>query len=430
MSFNNINSLFESLLSPYINDIDYDTEIKKIINFYDIQSAKYPEDEIINKYKNDITKIKYILAKNSNNKKSKMTIYYYLLNIQDDIENYLATKQKTKNSTPESVKKNNTEVKKTGRLENEESDNEMTEEETDEIEKTEDDDNYSNYDNEDMQEEINEEEKEKSSNDNDEINNAINQFMDIVSNYSTKDYNKEKDNNKEVDKEKIISTPLKSTKPKKIENDEQSNNNQTSNDGKINITNVKKEYVNQVEQNNDTKIQTLFYWYKGEENYLTISCTERLIKVVFIVDDTNIFKKSNIKIINDYLATQKINIELTDNLTYNSIIDDEYDKYILCIKVLKILVDNQEDFKKYIEEINKKDDNLKKDIQDLIDNIKLKYSFIPNIENHIKRIFDDIVKHEYIDKNTLDYEIIYKPLYEILKNSNDKEVKNINNYNI
>jgi hypothetical protein len=394
MSFNNINSLFESLLGPYVKKINYNDEIQKIINYYDLQFSKYSNNTNISKYKQDIDKIKNLISKNNLDEKSIMTIYYYLANIYDEIYEYLETSNDNENNIP-------TKIQKTGRLFNEEKNVETKK---------------SNC----IDENIQENEENKIDTD-DIIDKTIDQFMNIFDNNIVND---KTDNNKiknNFNTDQLVSTPL-TTKTKKINNTE---NNENKKEEK-----VKKENVNEIEENTDIENQTMVYWYKGEDNYLTIKCTERLIKVIFVLDDNNVFKNSDIVLVNNYLSSQKLNIELMENLIYNSVIDNEYEKIIDSIKILKIFIDNQEDFKKFIAEMTKKDDNIKKEIQNLIDNIKQKYSFIPNIENHIKRIFNDIIKHEYIDKNTLDFEIIYKPLYEILKNTNDKNIKNIDNYKI
>ena len=200
-----------------------------------------------------------------------------------------------------------------------------------------------------------------------------------------------------------------------------------------------KENVNEPENEVDWKLINELFYYSGDKvnGHLKVFKQKdeksRLIKFEMLVEKTNCFNiiiYKNYNIINQYLELKGFDPVFKYNkLEYITTYDSDYDKKVAdADKLIKFIIADSDNFYNTI--INK-DNTIKqgiKEIQSVIDSLTAKYSDIPDINNHIKRVFTDLINHEFVEKKSLDYAIVYYPIDQLKKKYNYPEIWKLENY--
>lgn len=184
----------------------------------------------------------------------------------------------------------------------------------------------------------------------------------------------------------------------------------------------KKEDVNEIDESEIWVYNKSFY-YNGrmtkERGILNVyvNKTNTLIKFVYDFFYNNQFKqqiKRDYKIINQFFDIFKMEqLWNSENLEYIKVLNNPNDYNILlknAIEYLKFMVEYNKEFTSYIDN---KPQVIKKGITEVQRFINLtldNYSDVHDFKYCFKKIVKDYFNHEFVDKNSLDYLLVYVPL--------------------
>lgn len=248
--------------------------------------------------------------------------------------------------------------------------------------------------------------------------------------------------NKVIGEYKKLINELKNNK---MAIDEEDKSNDEPKTQEVKQINYQKEDIKKIEKDNYWELFNSYKYQKQNKDNTIISGflniykqdnnDSRLLKFEFVFNDNNYFStmiKKDYNIVNLYFE----NNGFDPLFKYNKL---EYIKlyvenlkfyYDEAYKILEFMADKSDDFYKFVQNRCSNNQEGIKEIQQFIDNLKVIYSNIPNIDKHIKRIFTDLINHEYIEKNSLDYDIVYDPINQLKKKYNDPQIWKLNNFKI
>lgn len=207
----------------------------------------------------------------------------------------------------------------------------------------------------------------------------------------------------------------------------------------------KKEDVNMTEEDEKWIFCSSYQYYENNNlnNYGTMvvyyNNNKTLIRFCFNFSDNyqNQFKTEIVKDykkVNQYFDIHKLDqIWNSEKLEYVKPLDNNtislQNKLINnAIEYLKFMIDHNEDFKSFI---NSQPNMIKKGIEEVqrFINITLEnYSDVHDFKFYFKKLFIGYLKHEYVDKNSLDFLLIYAPLNDLKKIYNDPKIWVIKNF--
>ena len=209
--------------------------------------------------------------------------------------------------------------------------------------------------------------------------------------------------------------------------------------------NYQKEDIKKIEKDNDWELFNSYKYQKQNKDNTIISGflniykqdnnDSRLLKFEFIFNNNNYFSvmiKKDYNIVNLYFENNGFDpLFKYDKLEYIKLYSENLKFYYdEAYKILEFMANKSDDFYKFVQNRGSSNQEGIKEIQQFIDNLKIIYSNIPNIDKHIKRIFTDLINHEYIEKNSLDYDIVYNPINQLKKKYNDPQIWKLNNFKI
>lgn len=200
-----------------------------------------------------------------------------------------------------------------------------------------------------------------------------------------------------------------------------------------------KENVNESENEVDWKLINELFYYSGDNviGHLKVfkqnDKESRLIKFEMLVEKTNSFNTmiyKNYNIVNQYLELKGFDpVFKYDKLEYITSYDSDYDKKVAdADKLIKFIIADSENFYNTIINKDKTIQKGIKEIQSIIYGLIVKYSDIPDINEHVKRVFTDLINHEFVEKKSLDYAIVYYPIDQMKKKYNYPEIWKLENY--
>lgn len=189
------------------------------------------------------------------------------------------------------------------------------------------------------------------------------------------------------------------------------------------IKNVnKKEDVNEIDESEIWVYNKSFY-YNGrmtkERGILNVyvNKTNTLIKFVYDFFYNNQFKqqiKRDYKIINQFFDIFKMEqLWNSENLEYIKVLNNPNDYNILlknAIEYLKFMVEYNKEFTDYIDNKPKVIKTGIQEVQRFINITLDNYSDVHDFKYCFKKIVKDYFNHEFVDKNSLDYLLVYVPL--------------------
>lgn len=207
----------------------------------------------------------------------------------------------------------------------------------------------------------------------------------------------------------------------------------------------KKEDVNMTEEDEKWIFCSSYQYYENNNlnNYGTLTVyynnNKTLIRFCFSFPNNyqNQFKTEIVKDykkVNQYFDIHKLDqIWNSEKLEYvkpldNNIMSLQNKLINNAIEYLKFMIDRNEDFKSFI---NSQPNMIKKGIEEVqrFINITLEnYSDVHDFKFCFKKLFIGYLKHEYVDKNSLDFLLIYAPLNDLKKIYNDPKIWIIENY--
>lgn len=184
----------------------------------------------------------------------------------------------------------------------------------------------------------------------------------------------------------------------------------------------KKEDVNEIDESEIWVYNKSFY-YTGqitkERGILNvyINKTNTLIKFVYDFFYNNQFKqqvKKDYKIINQFFDIFKMEqLWNSENLEYIKVLNNANDYNMLlknAINLLKFMVDYNKEFTNYIDNKPKVITKGIQEVQRFINLTLDNYSDVHDFKYCFKKIVKDYFNHEFVDKNSLDYLLVYVPL--------------------
>lgn len=213
----------------------------------------------------------------------------------------------------------------------------------------------------------------------------------------------------------------------------------------IKQSNYQREDIKKIEKDNDWELFNSYKYQKQNKDNTIISGflniykqdnnDSRLLKFEFVFDNNNYFSvmiKKDYNIVNLYFENNGFDpLFKYDKLEYIKLYSENLKFYYdEAYKILEFMANKSDDFYKFVQNRGSSNQEGIKEIQQFIDNLKIIYSNVPNIDKHIKRIFTDLINHEYIEKNSLDYDIVYNPINQLKKKYNDPQIWKLNNFKI
>lgn len=143
----------------------------------------------------------------------------------------------------------------------------------------------------------------------------------------------------------------------------------------------------------------------------------------------DIMLRKDYKIVNQYFESKGLDPLMNDNkIYYVEVLKNPQEQINKALKYLNIMVDGEEDFKKFIQF---QPNHIKKGIeavQRFINMTLENYADVHDFKFCFKNLFNGYLKHEYVDKNSLDFLLIYVPLNDLKKKYNNPEIWKFENF--
>ena len=157
-----------------------------------------------------------------------------------------------------------------------------------------------------------------------------------------------------------------------------------------------------------------------------------LYKFFFSFNYDNGFDK-NIKkdycIVNKFFEQHNLNqVWNTNELSFVQKIENEFNQFTEAFRYLQFMMKNEYDFIKFVDSRPSFIKEGKNEIQKFIDNMINSHSNIHNFNQIFKDIFKNYLNHEFVERNSLDYILIYTPLDNLKKTYNEPDIWKIENF--
>lgn len=139
--------------------------------------------------------------------------------------------------------------------------------------------------------------------------------------------------------------------------------------------------------------------------------------------------KKDYCIVNNFFEQHNLNqVWNTNELSFVQKIENEFNQFTEAFKYLQFMMKNEYDFIKFVESRPSFIKEGKNEIQKFIDNMINSHSNIHNFNQIFKDIFKNYLNHEFVERNSLDYILIYTPLDNLKKTYNEPDIWKIENF--
>ena len=139
--------------------------------------------------------------------------------------------------------------------------------------------------------------------------------------------------------------------------------------------------------------------------------------------------KKDYQAVNNYFEKFKLEpVWNINELSFVQKIENEYSQFTNAFNYLRFLMTHELDFIQFVEDKPKKIKRGIIEVQRFINNMKESYSDVHDFKDIFKTIFSNYLKHEFVEKNSLDHLLIYYPLDKLKKIYYEPEIWKIENY--
>lgn len=167
---------------------------------------------------------------------------------------------------------------------------------------------------------------------------------------------------------------------------------------------------------------------------IQINKENTLYKFIYCFNYDNAFYeyiKKDYQVINNYFENFKLpSIWNTCELYFVQRIENEYSQFTQAFNYLRFMMTNEQDFIKFVDNKPKKIKSGIIEVQRFINNMKEFYSDVHDFKEIFKKVFINYLKHEFVEKDSLDHLLIYYPLDNIKKIYYEPEIWKIENFEI
>lgn len=184
-------------------------------------------------------------------------------------------------------------------------------------------------------------------------------------------------------------------------------------------------------------------WYtKSNFNYsvsdkignleIQVNRVNSVYRFIYSFNYDNEFKKiikKDYQAVNNYFEKFKLDpVWNTNELSFVQKIENEYSQFTNAFNYLRFLMTHELDFIQFVEDKPKKIKHGIIEVQRFINNMKESYSDVHDFKDIFKTIFSNYLKHEFVEKNSLDHLLIYYPLDNLKKIYYEPEIWKIENF--
>lgn len=145
--------------------------------------------------------------------------------------------------------------------------------------------------------------------------------------------------------------------------------------------------------------------------------------------DKVIKDKKDYQVVNNYFEKFKLQpVWNTNELSFVQKMENEYTQFTNAFNYLRFMMTHEFDFIQFVENKPKKIKSGIVEIQRFINEMKESYSDVHDFKDIFKIIFTNYLKHEFVEKNSLDHLLVYYPLDKLKKIYYEPEIWKIENF--